>query len=74
MSKTVNQHPEQIARDQIDARLDAADQMETEIDAAFARADALRQSIVNRAFAGDLPAKTLTTNPPTPSLPASRLN
>lgn len=38
----------------LDARLDAANKMEAEIDAALARADALRQSILKRAFAGDL--------------------
>lgn len=38
----------------LDARLEAADKMAAEIDAALARADALRQSILKRAFAGDL--------------------
>lgn len=47
----------------LDARLDAADKMETEIDAALARADALRQSILKRAFAGDLVPQDPTDEP-----------
>ncbi|MCQ2005690.1 restriction endonuclease subunit S [Rhizobium sp. NRK18] len=38
----------------LDARLDAADALETEIDAALTRADALRQSILKKAFSGQL--------------------
>jgi len=38
----------------LDARLEAADAMEAEIDAALNRADALRQSILKKAFAGQL--------------------
>jgi len=38
----------------LDARLEAADALETEIDAALTRADALRQSILKKAFAGQL--------------------
>lgn len=38
----------------LDARLDAADKMEAEIDATLTRADALRQSILKQAFSGKL--------------------
>lgn len=38
----------------LDTRLTAADRMEADIDAALSRADALRQSILKRAFAGNL--------------------
>lgn len=38
----------------LDARLEAADALEAEIDAALTRADALRQSILKRAFSGQL--------------------
>ena len=38
----------------LDARLEAADAMEAEIDAALNRADALRQSILKKAFTGQL--------------------
>lgn len=38
----------------LDTRLTAADRMEAEIDAALSRADVLRQSILKRAFAGNL--------------------
>lgn len=38
----------------LDARLDATDALETEIDAALARATALRQSILKKAFSGKL--------------------
>lgn len=38
----------------LDARLDAADALETEIDAALTRANALRQSILKKAFSGQL--------------------
>jgi len=38
----------------LDARLEAADALETEINAALTRADALRQSILNKAFSGQL--------------------
>ncbi|SEN61572.1 type I restriction enzyme, S subunit [Loktanella fryxellensis] len=38
----------------LDARLDAAARLETEIDAALTRADALRQSILKKAFSGQL--------------------
>lgn len=47
----------------LDARLDAADKMESEIDAALARADALRQSILKQAFAGDLVPQDPTDEP-----------
>jgi type I restriction enzyme S subunit len=47
----------------LDARLDASDKMETEIDAALARAEALRQSILKRAFAGDLVPQDPTDEP-----------
>jgi type I restriction enzyme S subunit len=47
----------------LDARLDAAVKMEAEIDAALARADALRQSILKRAFAGDLVPQDPTDEP-----------
>ncbi len=38
----------------LDARLEAADMLDTEVDANVARADALRQSILKKAFAGKL--------------------
>ncbi len=38
----------------LDARLEAADALEAEIDAALTRADALRQSILKKAFSGQL--------------------
>lgn len=38
----------------LDARLDAADRLEAEIDTAFTRAEALRQSILKKAFSGEL--------------------
>lgn len=38
----------------LDARLEAADALEAEIDAALTRADALRQSILKKAFSGHL--------------------
>lgn len=38
----------------LDARLEAADVLEAEIDAALTRADALRQSILKKAFSGQL--------------------
>ncbi|SNT76838.1 restriction endonuclease subunit S [Paracoccus seriniphilus] len=38
----------------LDARLEAADALEAEIDAALTRADALRQSILKKAFSGRL--------------------
>ena len=53
----------------LDARLDAAARLEAEIDAALTRADALRQSILKKAFSGrlvpqdpnDKPASALLT-------------
>jgi type I restriction enzyme S subunit len=47
----------------LDARLTAADRMEAEIDAALSRADALRQSILKRAFAGNLVPQDPTDEP-----------
>lgn len=47
----------------LDARLTAADRMEAEIDAALSRADALRQSILKRAFAGSLVPQDPTDEP-----------
>jgi type I restriction enzyme S subunit len=38
----------------LDEKLEAADALEAEIDAALARADALRQSILKKAFSGQL--------------------
>ena len=38
----------------LDARLEAADALEAEIDAALSRADALRQAILKKAFSGQL--------------------
>jgi type I restriction enzyme S subunit len=38
----------------LDARLEAADALEAETDAALTRADALRQSILKKAFSGQL--------------------
>lgn len=38
----------------LDARLESADALEVEIDAALTRADALRQSILKKAFSGQL--------------------
>lgn len=38
----------------VDSRLEAADALEAEIDAALTRADALRQSILKKAFSGQL--------------------
>lgn len=47
----------------LDTRLTAADRMEAEIDAALTRADALRQSILRRAFAGNLVPQDPTDEP-----------
>ncbi len=41
----------------LDARLEAAEALDKEVDASFARADALRQSILKKAFAGKLVAQ-----------------
>ncbi|MCY4236671.1 MAG: restriction endonuclease, partial [Cyanobacteria bacterium MAG CAR2_bin_4] len=38
----------------LDTRLDAADALEAEIDAALTRATAMRQSILKKAFSGKL--------------------
>ena len=38
----------------LDARLEAAEALDKEVDASFARADSLRQSILKKAFAGEL--------------------
>ena len=38
----------------LDARLEAAEALDKEIDTSFARADALRQSILKKAFSGEL--------------------
>lgn len=56
MSHDVNQTPEQVARDRIDGRLRAVDwqAQDKDIDTALARADALHQSILKKAFAGEL--------------------
>jgi type I restriction enzyme S subunit len=47
----------------LDTSLTAADRMEAEIDAALSRADALRQSILKRAFAGNLVPQDPTDEP-----------
>ncbi len=47
----------------LDTRLTATDRMEAEIDAALSRADALRQSILKRAFAGNLVPQDPTDEP-----------
>jgi len=47
----------------LDARLDAANAMETEIDAALTRAEALRQSILKKAFSGQLVPQDPTDEP-----------
>lgn len=47
----------------LDTCLTAADRMEAEIDAALSRADALRQSILKRAFAGNLVPQDPTDEP-----------
>ena len=47
----------------LDARLEAADRLSKEIDAALARADALRQSILKKAFAGQLVPQDPTDEP-----------
>lgn len=47
----------------LDTRLTAADMMEAEIDAALSRAEALRQSILKRAFAGNLVPQDPTDEP-----------
>jgi type I restriction enzyme S subunit len=47
----------------LDARLEAAAALETEINAALARADALRQSILKKAFSGKLVPQDLKDEP-----------
>lgn len=47
----------------LDERLEAADRLATEIDAALVHADALRQSILKRAFSGQLVPQDPTEEP-----------
>lgn len=47
----------------LDARLEAADALEAEIDAALTRANALRQSILKKAFSGHLVPQDPTDEP-----------
>ena len=47
----------------LDTRLDAAEMLDVEMDANLARADALRQSILKRAFAGELVSQDLDDEP-----------
>ena len=47
----------------LEARLEAAEMLDMEIDANFARADALRQSILKQAFAGQLVPQNLEDEP-----------
>ena len=47
----------------LDDRLEVADRLQTEIDTNLARAEALRQSILNRAFSGQLVPQDSTDEP-----------
>lgn len=47
----------------LDARLEAVEALEAEIDAALTRANALRQSILKKAFSGHLVPQALTDEP-----------
>ena len=47
-------------------RLEAAEGLDSEIDASLVRADLLRQSILKRAFAGQLVPRIRTTSLPPP--------
>ena len=58
----------------LDSSFEAVERLESEIDAALARAEVLRQSILKRSFSGQLVSQDLTDEPATALLERIRTN